>query len=238
MKRQFAVFDIDGTLIRWQLYHALGDELVRMKIISTNNYQAVRNARMLWKKRSTPDLYRQYEYTIIEVVEKALIGIKFLDLEKAYIKVISEYKDQAYAYTRDLITKLKAENYLIFAVSGSHHGIVAKIAEHYGFDDYSGTTYSDEDGVITGLKDIMILDRKPEKLKELVKKHNCTWKGSIAVGDSESDIPMLETVSNPIAFNPTQKLFKHAEIQGWKIVIERKNMIYELESNDGRYQLV
>ena len=32
MPRPFAVFDIDGTIIRWQLYHALADELASLRI--------------------------------------------------------------------------------------------------------------------------------------------------------------------------------------------------------------
>jgi HAD superfamily hydrolase (TIGR01490 family) len=238
MNQPFAVFDIDGTLIRWQLYHALGDELVRMGIISKSDYQIVRDARMQWKKRSTPNQYKKYETTLVKIVERAMIGLRVVDLETAYEGVIGEYKDQAYAYTRDLITSLKAKNYIIFAISGSHNGIVAKIAEHYGFDDYRGTTYGLKDGVITGLLELVMHDLKPQKLKELIEKHNCRWENSIAVGDSESDIPILETVENPIAFNPTKKLFEYAKANGWKVVVERKNMIYELEPNDGKYQLV
>jgi phosphoserine phosphatase len=49
---------------------------------------------------------------------------------------------------------------------------------------------------------------------------------------------MLKLVENPTAFNPEKKLFDHAAKQGWKIAIERKNVSYELERADGKYQLV
>ena len=52
--------------------------------------------------------------------------------------------------------------------------------------------------------------------------------GSTAVGDTESDIPMLEVVGHPIAFNPNTKLAEHAQEKGWRIVVERKDVIYEL----------
>ena len=32
--RPFAVFDIDGTLIRWQLYHAVADDMAKQNIIN------------------------------------------------------------------------------------------------------------------------------------------------------------------------------------------------------------
>jgi phosphoserine phosphatase len=48
---------------------------------------------------------------------------------------------------------------------------------------------------------------------------------------------MMEMVKLPIALNPEKKLYEHAKQHGWKIVLERKNMFYELESKDGKYQL-
>jgi phosphoserine phosphatase len=76
-------------------------------------------------------------------------------------------------------------------------------------------------------------------LKELVAKHNATFDGSYAVGDSFSDSKMMEIVNNPIAFNPDKELLSVAKKKGWKIVVERKNVIYELEEgNGGTYILV
>lgn len=81
------------------------------------------------------------------------------------------------------------------------------------------------------------MTKKPAVLTKLIKKHGATSKSSIGVGDSESDIPMLETVETAIAFNPTQLLFEHANAKHWQIVVERKNVIYQLENQDGKYVL-
>ena len=48
---------------------------------------------------------------------------------------------------------------------------------------------------------------------------------------------MLEIVDNPIAFNPDKEFFQVVKDHGWKIVVERKNMVYELAPSDGRYIL-
>jgi phosphoserine phosphatase len=48
------------------------------------------------------------------------------------------------------------------------------------------------------------------------------------VGDTESDAPMLEIVENPIAFNPNFDLKQIAETKGWKIIVEKKDVIYDL----------
>lgn len=111
------------------------------------------------------------------------------------------------------------------------------LAEYYGFDDYGGSEYEVINGHFTGKKALLKKERKPEYLKELVAKHGASYDGSIAVGDSESDIPMLEAVEHPIAFNPTKLLFDHARAQGWKIVVERKNVVYEMEPTERAYRL-
>jgi phosphoserine phosphatase len=75
-------------------------------------------------------------------------------------------------------------------------------------------------------------------LQELIKKHGLTTAASYAVGDSLSDAAMLEMVDNPIAFNPDNNLFEAATQNGWNIVVERKNVIYQLSKQDGHYGLL
>jgi phosphoserine phosphatase len=48
------------------------------------------------------------------------------------------------------------------------------------------------------------------------------------VGDTDGDIPLLESVARPICFNPNQRLFTHAKRVGWDVVVERKDVIYKL----------
>ncbi|MBX4191162.1 hypothetical protein KW794_03685, partial [Candidatus Saccharibacteria bacterium] len=51
-RRPFAVFDIDGTLIRWQLYHSTADTLARLGHIEPKLHQTIKDARMVWKRRA------------------------------------------------------------------------------------------------------------------------------------------------------------------------------------------
>lgn len=237
MNKPFAVFDIDGTIIRWQLYHALADDLAKAGHLDPREFDKVREARMIWKKRVRETSFNDYELTLVNLIDTAITNIKVEDLQAACQRVLLEYQDQVYIYTRDLIQELKAKNYLLFAISASQAEIVQLLAAYYGFDDFGGSTYEVKDGYFTGQKEVLKSERKPAYLQQLVQKHNASWTGSTGVGDSESDIPMLSKVERPIAFNPTKKLFEHAQQQSWPIVVERKNMIYQLEPKDGSYIL-
>jgi HAD superfamily hydrolase (TIGR01490 family) len=236
--RPYAAFDIDGTLIRWQLYHAIADELARRGILDSIQYQAVRDARSAWKQRQHHTSFNQYEQTLINLIDAAIGGISVEDLTAASETVIKEYKDQVYIFTRDLISELRAKGYLLFIVSASQSEIVKLLAEYYEFDDYRGSDYETKDGFYTGQKLLLRSEQKPLAIEKLIVKHGARRTGSIAVGDSEGDIPLLASVERPIAFNPTQELFEHAQSEGWKIVVERKSVIYQLSPDkNGAYQL-
>lgn len=234
--RPFAVFDIDGTLIRWQLYHAIADSLAKRGYADPKAYQAVRDARMLWKRREENEAFKTYERHLVEFYNQLLENLSVEHFTEAADAVFDEYKDQVYVYTRDLIKQLKEDGYLLLALSGSQLEIVEKVANYYGFDDYVGTTYERSGKFFTGTA-IAHLGKKDLVLKQLVDRHGASRTGSIGVGDSAGDISMLEYVERPIAFNPEKRLFEHAQEKGWKVVIERKNIVYELEMKDGKYQL-
>lgn len=237
-QKPFAVFDIDGTLIRWQLYHALADALAKRGYIQAEAFQIIRAARMDWKRRIGPESFTDYEMQLMRLYVKVLRKLTVNQLDEAAESVFQEYKDQVYTYTRNLIAELKGKGYLLFAISGSQVEIVEKIADYYGFDDFVSRVDERKNNKFTGKATTPIFD-KDFTLKEFIKKHGAKLKNSIAVGDSASDIKMLEIVEKPIAFNPETRLFEHARNKGWDIVIERKNVVYQLKpGQDGQYKLV
>ena len=235
-QKQFAVFDFDGTLVRWQLYHAIVDQLAKDGLADDKSYQEVKTARLRWKTRESQDAFKDYEKYLIKCYEKTLPNLTIQKLDKAINRVFEEHKQQVYVYSRNLLKDLKAQGYFLIAISGSHREIVELVAKHYGFDDWVGTKFETAAGKFTG-KYQLAATEKDKILRKLAKEHNLTFKSSIAVGDSESDIPMLEIVQTPIAFNPSEKLYTHARKKGWQIVIERKNVVYQLTRHKKTYEL-
>jgi len=236
VRRPFAVFDIDGTLIRWQLYHAIADNLVKLGFIAPVKFQAIKDARMIWKRRESAESFKNYELELVKLYVNLLAEITVSQLRQAAQAVFDEYKDQVYIYTRELAKQLKKDGYLLFAISGSQKEVIEKMAAHYGFDDFAAREDEHKDDRFTGNSTTPIFN-KDEVLRQLIKKHSASFKGSLGIGDSATDIKMLELVEQPIAFNPEAKLFEQAKLSGWKVVIERKNMVYELEPRGGQYVL-
>lgn len=233
---KFAVFDIDGTLIRWQLYHVMVDKLAGSGALGEGAKQKLREARMAWKKREHDQAFKDYERVLIELYEQGLQTLKTSAFDEFVTNIIDEYKDQTYVYTRDLLQTLKKDGFFLLIISGSHHELIEQIGKYYGFDDWIGTHYERKDENFSGNKQVASRD-KAKVLRELVVKHGLDFKDSLAIGDSASDIAMLEIVENPIAFNPDKILFEKAKSRNWPVVVERKNMIYELKASNGTYIL-
>jgi HAD superfamily hydrolase (TIGR01490 family) len=236
MARKFAVFDIDGTLIRWQLYHAVVDRLAKKNLLGPDAHTVLHEARMVWKRREHPDAFRTYEHALIKIYEEALPNISTDTFDQVAAEIAAEYKTQSYTYTRKLVQDLKEKGYLLFAISGSHEELLRSVAEQYGFDDCIGTTYERKGSAFTGSKFVGNRDKRAN-LKSLISKHTASLEGSVGVGDSRSDAAFLEMVERPIAFNPDRELYDLARKHGWQIVVERKNVVYELNKRGEDYLL-
>lgn len=234
---KFAVFDLDGTLIRWQLYHAVVDRLAKEGHLGPDAREVLHAARMRWKRREAGYSFRDYEIALIKTYEESVATVSPAVFDEVMTSVIDEYKDQVYTYTRDLAIRLKSEGYTLLAISGSHEELVAAIAQHYDFDDWIGTRYKRKSGTFTGEKYVASHD-KEAALRSLITKHKLATHESYAIGDSKSDAPMLEMVDHPIAFNPDKALYDIALRNGWDIVVERKNVVYTLRKQKSTYTLL
>lgn len=237
MKR-FAVFDIDGTVARTSLYLAGVHAMKRRGMLDKKDSNSIDRKLQDWLVRTDDLGFERYIETAIEVFNRTLPSIKIGDYASIVDEVMENFSHKIYRYTTELIKELKRKDYAVFAVSGSETSMVERFCNLHGFDDWIGNTYEHSDGYFTGKAGTTFRD-KARYIKELVEKHGVTMEGSIGVGDTHGDIEMLEFVENPIAFNPNKTLYDHARRTGWKIVVERKNVVFELAANsEGGYELL
>lgn len=228
MARPVAVFDIDGTVFRSSLLIELVDELVRREIFPKDAKKSYQRAEENWKNRKAG--YDPYMNKVVEAFRKHAKGIPYGLVADVGGEIIEAKKDRVYRYTRDLITSLKDQGYFLLAVSRSPKFMVDGFGYELGFDKSYGIFYeTGASGRFTGeIIDEHVIMNKGLVLQRAVKKERLTFKGSVGVGDTESDIPLLELVDEPIAFNPNKGLLRRAKQHNWKVVIERKDVIFEL----------
>lgn len=223
--KPLALFDLDGTFFRWQLYHELVFELKNQGVFATETAERLDTALVEWQaKRRT---WRDYEDEVIHALEPRIKDLSVELLERTASTVVSRSGHKVYNYTKQLQESLKAQGYYTLAISGSQQEIAEIFAKQYGFDACIGALYARTGDHFSGEIIRYVPGRKHEIIQEYLKDHSdLSLAGSVGVGDSEGDISMLELVERPIAFNPSSGLLDIAKERGWDIVIERKNIAY------------
>ncbi|MBU0750183.1 HAD-IB family hydrolase [Patescibacteria group bacterium] len=227
-KRPVAVFDIDGTVFRSSLLIELVEELIARDIFPKTAQKTYAHEEEEWVNRKGG--YDAYINKVIQVFRTHSKGLVYGEIADIAGEIIEAKKDRVYRYTRDLIAELKAKGYFLLAVSRSPKFIVDGFAYEMGFDKSYGIFYATgpTDRFTGEIEDEFLIMNKSAVLARAIDKDNLSLIGSVGVGDTESDISMLDMVETPIAFNPNRLLYRHAKQRNWKVVVERKDVIYDV----------
>ena len=227
-QRKLAIFDIDGTIFRKNLSFELINELSWLKIFPKSVRKDLVKHYSDWLDHK--GTYEDYRRALVDLYDNNIKGCKKEDIIKASQIVVPFYKNRVYIFATDLIEKLRKENYKIIAISGSPIEVVEEFNRYLKFDAVYGSVYEiGEDGKYTGNTLFEPPHHKDQVARQYMVENNLTLENSYGVGDTESDAKFLEIVEHPIAFNPNYNLKKIAEERGWRIVVEKKDVIYEIK---------
>ncbi|OHB06329.1 MAG: hypothetical protein A3A26_03420 [Candidatus Zambryskibacteria bacterium RIFCSPLOWO2_01_FULL_47_14] len=228
MKRKVAIFDVDGTIFRSSFLIELVNTLIEKGIFPEEARFEFEKEKTSWINRHGP--YEHYIQAVVNVFAKYINGTAMQDIEGIAQEVVNHQENRTYRYTRDLLAKLKSESYYLLVISHSPKFILEEFCRKHGFDKCYGTLYATDDaGKFTGeVSQSELIFNKAKILERAVEKENLTLEGSIGVGDTESDISFLSLVEKPICFNPNKALYDEARKNNWLVVVERKDVIYEI----------
>ena len=227
-EQKVAFFDIDGTVFRSSLLIRLVEELVAAGVFPPDVAAGYQPAFAAWQDRE--GTYEAYINEVVRVFMENLKGVHYGTMADIGRAVVTAHSKRVYRYTRDLIAELKEQDYFLVAISQSPKMILDAFCHEYGFDKVYGRIYElgPTDRFTGEVTDEHIIANKANIIKRVRETEPVTMTESIAVGDTEGDISMLELVEQPICFNPNQALYTEAKRNGWKIYVERKDMIYEM----------
>lgn len=227
--QKLAFFDIDGTVFRSSLLIELVEALIDKGYFPPESEEEYREEHEAWWNREGD--YETYIDAVVSTFLKHIKGVHYGDLADIGRGVVAVQRRRVYRYTRDLIKSLKADNYHIIAISQSPKTVLDDFCTQYGFDKVYGRLYEigPQDRFTGVVIDEHWIKNKANIVKRVLDNNpDFTLKDSIAVGDTEGDIPLLDFVEHPICFNPNLALLNHAKRMNWKVVVERKDVIYEL----------
>ncbi len=108
----------------------------------------------------------------------------------------------------------------VYIVTAASQDLADQLSHVLEFDGGIGMRFEIRDGVYTGRPDgpFTYREGKATAIRELAGRENIDLDASYAYSDSESDLPMLRVVGNPVAVNPDQELCRVAKQEGWPIM--------------------
>lgn len=228
-ERPVAFFDIDGTVFRSSLLIEVVEALVAEDVFPLEAREGYLVERQAWEARSGS--YEAYIAAVVESFKQHIKGVHYGTLADIGRAVVARESRRVYRYTRDLLADLKSDGYYLVAISHSPKTVVDSFCANYGFDKVYGHIYEiGPSDCFTGAQtESYLLENKANIVRRVLDRETgLTRTGSVAVGDTRADIPMLELVEQPTCFNPNQALYEHAQRMRWPVVVERKDVVYEL----------
>lgn len=224
-----AFFDIDGTVFRSSLLIEITEKLIQENVFPESARDEFQTEWEAWLARE--GTYEAYIFAVIDAFMRHIKGVHYGELADIGRQVVATQSKHVYRYTRDLIQKLKADGYYVVAISQSPKTVLDEFCRQYGFDKVYGRIYEigPQDRFTGEVVDEHLIRNKASIVKRVFDRNtDLTKEGSVAVGDTDGDIPLLESVINPICFNPNQNLYTYAKRMEWEVVVERKDVIYYL----------
>ncbi len=230
-----AFFDIDGTWHRRQLFFYWIRVAVEMGILPKVVLSYAEDALHNYEKRNVPwGVFVERQVKAYQG-DGRLKGIRVQDAQEVARVAIERYGQKTHVFTRSLNLAAKQAGFRTVAISGSLTEIVEVFCRQNNIDHWLGTKHPTEDGRYTGEPPEDWTGQKDQAVHLLADRHALDVSRSLAIGDSGSDIKMLELVRYPLCMNPNGPLLAEARQRHWPIIFEKKDvMALFLPNSHGR----
>lgn len=216
IQKQIALFDIDKTIYDGYVIFPLAEFQFKKgiidKIVLDNLYEDLR----LYKSKKV-----DYETTVENLNRHWIEGLK----NKPYQLLLQETEkflqtkesSRFFPFAKPLMSLL-TKTHDIYFVTGELQFIGKSVADYFGVNGYISSVVEVNNGLVTNKlsRSLSKKENKKEAIKHLLKRypHN----QSLAFGDSEGDMEMLNDIKNAFCINATEGLKEIAQIKGWNIV--------------------
>jgi HAD superfamily hydrolase (TIGR01490 family) len=215
--RGAAFFDLDKTLIEGSSALHFGRAAYKNGMVSRR--QLVRDvwANLKFRVKGSTD---EGTDALRRRILDAIAGQRVVDLQRLGPDVLAGILPLLY---REVLREAYAHQdagrpaYIVTAASQELADVLAHVLV---LDGGIGMRSEVRDGVYTGRPDgpFTYREGKAEAIREIAARKGIDLSASYAYSDSESDLPMMRAVGNPVAVNPDAALERVARAEGWRIM--------------------
>ncbi len=216
MGKKVAFFDIDGVIYDG---HTIFDIILDQQesgFITQDLYKSI--MKDLASYKSGKKSYTQAANSMLKKSAQVFKGKKYSQILTYNYNFLRQQKHKFFDYFPKTLNVLK-RTYDVYLVSTNFQFTVEAVAKIFNVDYFLSSIVEVSNGLVTGKVALSLAGNKGIVRKTV---DNYGRTGSIAVGDSENDAPMLESVENALVFEPNEKMGQTAVTKGWTIV-DRNN---------------
>ena len=150
-------------------------------------------------------------------ISASLAGTRVKDLDRLGADVLAGVLPRVYPQMLTVAHEHQDAGRRVYIVTAASQELAGMLAHVLALDGAIGSQFSEvKDGVYTGKPTGLFIYRSEKALaiKQLAAREGIDLGESYAYSDSESDLPMLETVGHPVAVNPDRELASIARERG------------------------
>ncbi|KAA6185503.1 HAD family hydrolase [Thiohalocapsa marina] len=211
-----AIFDLDNTLIAGDSDYLWGQHLVERGVVDGEGYEAA-NARFYADYREGRlDIDAFLRFALRPLSEHTLDDL--LQWRAEFVRQRIEPIMLAAAHA--LIARHREAGDTLLIITATNAFVTTPIAERYGVPHLIATEPEFADGRYTGAVagTPAFQQGKVERLRQWLEERDEDLRDSHFYSDSINDVPLLETVDNPVAVDPDPHLADVARERGWPIL--------------------
>jgi len=212
-----AFFDLDRTLMAGSSAFAFVRASRKAGYLSRRDVAraALGNAR--FRLRGSTDAETA---ALREAVGKMLEGVRVKDVMRLSPDILAGILPRLYPQMLGVAYEHQDAGRPVYIVTAASQEMCDLVATVLQFDGGIGTRAERREGTYTGrmLEPFTYRDGKAVAMRELAERKGFDLEESWAYSDSESDLPMLRAVGNPVAVNPDATLLEIAREEGWEVL--------------------
>src|SRR5919106_1957311 len=215
--RGAAFFDLDKTLIEGSSALHFGRAAYKNGMLTRR--QLVRDvwANLKFRVKGSTD---EGTDALRQRILDSIAGQRVVDLQRLGPDVLAGILPLLYREVLDEAYGHQDAGRPVYIVTAASQELADVLAHVLTFDGGIGMRSEVRDGFYTGRAagPFTYREGKAEAMREIAAREGIDLAESYAYSDSESDLPMMRAVGNPVAVNPDHELARVAREEGWRII--------------------
>ncbi len=213
-----AFFDVDNTLLQGASVYHLARGLYRRKFFTTAEIAQKALAQLRFRLQGeTPESVANARSSALSFIAGHRVSEVQILVEEIFDELMA---DKIWPGTKALAQQHLDAGERVWLVTAAPVEVARVLVHRLGLTGALGTIAETRDGVYTGalVGDILHGSAKAEAVRALASHEGLELASCAAYSDSVNDLPMLELVGNPVAVNPDNRLRRHAQVAGWRVL--------------------